>query len=511
MDKFLKIESKDSLNTGREKLNDAIDGSEEALDNSTKALNVSNSAVNVANQAMNKSNQTQQQLDTVIIESGTSDAETIQARGDYDLLYQRLDNSDKQLIDTRIRQNKDFRQEYYDEAVFVFSFDDGRLTDWERMKPISEELGVPFNISVICSSIDNNPNYMTTDQLLYLKNILGWGVGSHTWSHLNVNNITPQEIETEYKLAHDWLLNRGLDHDVIVYPYGATNQIARKIASKYYKLGINIVRLNLSNDIPLIDNLNVVRKRGLSQDGGLGLPTLAELKAEVDQAIENKQLHIFEDHSHYEIYDNPTKLNELKELIQYIKSKGAVIANFADAFEMKCNVIDIGERSVGNYYKLHRNGQVSTNDSIFYFADTDEFNPNDNIDVYPTGKITKIRFNQNRTGLPISSQCYAEIDKTGAVPAMWTMTLKYSNASNGTLVYYRGWNTNENDWGRWAASGELIGDSHFTTLPTANVSNRGRTLLVRGHNGHEDKYLTCMRKADGSYEWREIPTIAYTN
>ena len=63
------INELDELNTGRVKLNQAID----------------------------QANTVQGQLDTIVLESGTSDAEVIQARGGEPLLYNRLDRVDTQL------------------------------------------------------------------------------------------------------------------------------------------------------------------------------------------------------------------------------------------------------------------------------------------------------------------------------------------------------------------------------------------------------------------------------
>jgi len=94
------INPTDSLNTGRGKLNAAIDQSNEAL---TKAT----SAETKANQALINSESTQTQLDTIIIESGTSDAEVLQARTKADgtsfpLLKDRLNEVDAQLADIAV-------------------------------------------------------------------------------------------------------------------------------------------------------------------------------------------------------------------------------------------------------------------------------------------------------------------------------------------------------------------------------------------------------------------------
>lgn len=97
------IYENDSLNTGRNKINDAIDASDRADRNASKAVTVANDkgdkAVETAERAEQKSDSTQQQLDNIVIESGTSDAEVIQARTDaegttYNLLKNRLDVGD---------------------------------------------------------------------------------------------------------------------------------------------------------------------------------------------------------------------------------------------------------------------------------------------------------------------------------------------------------------------------------------------------------------------------------
>lgn len=118
----------DSLNKGRVKINKAIEQSEQALNTSNDAVGIANGAVNTANNAVavatnlgneareianlanSKSDSTQEQLDNIILDSGTSDAEVIQARGGHSLLYERLDSSDSQMAD--IKSAVSFNSEY---------------------------------------------------------------------------------------------------------------------------------------------------------------------------------------------------------------------------------------------------------------------------------------------------------------------------------------------------------------------------------------------------------------
>lgn len=69
-----------------------------AIDNINVTDNLNQGRIKL-NEAIEQANTVQGQLDTIIIGSGTSDAETIQARGGQPLLYNRLDASDAQLAE----------------------------------------------------------------------------------------------------------------------------------------------------------------------------------------------------------------------------------------------------------------------------------------------------------------------------------------------------------------------------------------------------------------------------
>jgi peptidoglycan/xylan/chitin deacetylase (PgdA/CDA1 family) len=92
-----KILETDSLRNAFPKLNNAIDNANEALSTSNTAESNSLQAINSANEANDKADDTQTQLNTIIIESGTSDAEVLQARGEFPVLNERLGNVDAEL------------------------------------------------------------------------------------------------------------------------------------------------------------------------------------------------------------------------------------------------------------------------------------------------------------------------------------------------------------------------------------------------------------------------------
>lgn len=95
----IQIGQREPLPVGAEKINKAIDASGEASSDAASALARSLSAEQISLLSQAMSQQTQNQLDNIIIESGTSDAEVVQARKDYPVLNARLDASDTQLAE----------------------------------------------------------------------------------------------------------------------------------------------------------------------------------------------------------------------------------------------------------------------------------------------------------------------------------------------------------------------------------------------------------------------------
>jgi lysophospholipase L1-like esterase len=105
-----KILGTDTLKNAYPKLNSAIDNSNEALTKSATAETNSVSAVNTSNAANTTSNGTQTQLNNIIIASGTSDAETIQARGTFPILNDRFNSVETSLAESMNLSNGFFQK-----------------------------------------------------------------------------------------------------------------------------------------------------------------------------------------------------------------------------------------------------------------------------------------------------------------------------------------------------------------------------------------------------------------
>lgn len=90
------------VDSGEAKINasESLSQATTALTTANQANSVANDASIIANEAKITSTNTQNQLNNIVIESGTSDAETIQARGGFPVLSERLDSVTAQLDET---------------------------------------------------------------------------------------------------------------------------------------------------------------------------------------------------------------------------------------------------------------------------------------------------------------------------------------------------------------------------------------------------------------------------
>lgn len=98
VNKIEHIQATDVLNVGRDKINNfAIDPALRAEDNSLQAKNNADQAKTIANESKQVANNVKDQLNNIIIESGTSEAEVVQARGEFSVLNERLNSNDDDL------------------------------------------------------------------------------------------------------------------------------------------------------------------------------------------------------------------------------------------------------------------------------------------------------------------------------------------------------------------------------------------------------------------------------
>lgn len=254
--------------------------------------------------------------------------------------------------------DKEFRQ-----GIVTFMCDDGQVTDYTRFyEKVFKPMATPCSICLVTSRIGNDAKYLTWEQARELKEA-GWTVCSHTHNHEYCNQLSNSDLEATLLNSKKLLKKNKLDYEYFVIPYGESNNNVINYARKHYKAIVHTGGrfTDGSSDTSgsarkkYVDNYYLYRR----STGEYGR-TLAEMKADVDYALANGIWLIFIAHSWNEFYSTDDGLQQLRDLIDYIKNyKGANIVNFEDGLKIKGNVINKGNRySPEDWYMCTNDGKI---------------------------------------------------------------------------------------------------------------------------------------------------------
>lgn len=487
------IRENDSLNEGRKKINEAIKQSERAEIKSEEAVNIANTkgdtaisiaktkgdaAISIANQALEKSQNTQSQLDQIVIE-GDSSVEAAQARVKadgtvYNTLRDRLNDSDAQLMETKNKlklegwelQSKTRKIK----PLVTFVDDDGRKEVLTKLKPLSEQYNIPFVVTVYVRAIEENPNYMNKEDLIYLQNELGWEISSHSYNHPRLDELSEEEQEFELRYSKEVLEGWGLKVNNFCYPFDSRNDKTYELVRKYYRTarrsygGINTVPLETYR----------LRSVPLGSWQLEGQDTLEFYKSQVDKAIEQNGWLIFMTHCADPNHDD-VQQQYLEQTIQYILSKNVEIVTFDQASDILGNIIDIGDFTKDDLYRDHFvvgvDGSVSSStiDKTVMSVPADTYNAHNVPSDFPPGKVIYNRVTtSNSDGMPI---LIGGTLKTTTVGVYGVTSLQYSNLVQeyypfGNVGIYRRRALDAQNWSDWKRV-----DSIDYISPPNNVSN----------------------------------------
>ena len=109
------------------------------------------------------------------------------------------------------------------ERPVMITFDDGYIDNYTNALPVLKKYGMRATIFIVPGFTDNNPNYLTWNQLKEMEKS-GFSVQSHTLNHRALEELPDDEIRAEL-LNSKLLLEKNLGHSVnfLAYPTGTYN------------------------------------------------------------------------------------------------------------------------------------------------------------------------------------------------------------------------------------------------------------------------------------------------
>lgn len=415
-------------------------------------------SANLADEANERSKSTDAQFDFVQREMSNKDvvssaeilAATVGSDGTvHPTLKKRLDDEQEKTTAQFAQTGKESKlisaPYKYEGAIVTFVDDDAHIKFSNIWKTVCDSKGIKVTLGLVPDWITSRPD--VTMSLSTLKSLRdeGYDFVSHTWSHdanifksgtVDLAQVAENLIEDEFKKAQDWMKDNGFPgSDTVVYPWGGFGYSEKKykrIASKYYKNGLNSVATGINNSP--YDNMYMSRCFINKNDD------ISKYKALVDEAISKKSWLVFGTHSN----GNETSVAYLNELVDYIQSKSVPIQTFNDAINSKGNVLSIGEYTDSQKFFVGHDGKIETNQ-----IPAKTFNPvtgvytgdiNDPITIYPMGMETIIN-------IPYAKDT---LFYTGGVMRVYRSDPYYSYATFITLkgaYYIRFWKPETSTWG----------------------------------------------------------------
>ena len=219
--------------------------------------------------------------------------------------------------------------------------DDNAVQVWDILKPISEELRIPFCVAVPSTDIKSaTGGSMTQSQLKYLQDNLGWEICGHTVSHCNLGTLDYKQQLYELRNNKELLASWGLDVRGLCYPFGSFNNDTLDIMSQYYDYGFNGGQGAKYNTVDKFENYMIYRIAIGSYEPSGSNGDLQYYKDKIDEVIANNgwlvlMTHV-KDGDHTE--DDTRKL---KQVIEYAQSKNMTISTPNKIFEKYKNIVEI--------------------------------------------------------------------------------------------------------------------------------------------------------------------------
>ena len=231
--------------------------------------------------------------------------------------------------------------------LISFTDDDGKAGVYTKWLPIIQEKNIPVSFCIITNFVGNN-GYLTWEQIKELQDNYGCEILSHTQTHTNIgNHNTNKTWIEELKQSKMMLLEKGLNVRGFAYPNGGFwgtkeglvhgTDNGHWMTALFYDYGITTQSsINIAGKV---NNMGIDRA-GIGCYAAQGrFDTLDNIKARVDECYDQNGWLIFMTHvddvSHTE-EDNQM----LRDLIDYIQTKGIDIVTLSEGFEIFGNAIE---------------------------------------------------------------------------------------------------------------------------------------------------------------------------
>lgn len=123
--------------------------------------------------------------------------------------------------------------DYIGQGMITFSYDDGRLNNFEYALPLHVKHNVPATFNIVAKRVDKE-NQASTETLLDAQN-KGIEIASHGYSHIILTSLSDEELDFELSESKRVLSDIVGNVDTISIPGSQYDARVRESVGKYYK------------------------------------------------------------------------------------------------------------------------------------------------------------------------------------------------------------------------------------------------------------------------------------
>ena len=392
-----------------------------------------------------------------------------------------------------------------EETCINFTDDDGRRTFSTVLRPIFEEKGVRCNLAINPAYVGDENKY-TWEELKQLQSE-GYEIVSHGYDHKDFDTMTDVQLIEDCEKVKSLFNQHGIDYkNICVLPnnkQGNTN-----IIKKYYNFCYGNTTTGNSHATLPLDSMKIAR---CNIEGY----TLEQLKARVDNAIANKAYLTFMIHSWMDVFQTEQKQQDIKDLIDYIKSRNIKIVTSSVARSLIGNSIEYGTVNDSNHIIVTNYGKIFQNSVEFkYIGFVNDLTKLP--DLYDGDKVTLSRYGSNTPGAPNTSGGWMLTFKDKKDNSnTYTVNIAFSIGNTVNHIYKQTFNNSINLWNTWVQLTGITIAGHnvninrpITEYPIDTVTiNRIPSGSSEITNNKAAVYKT-YRFSNDEYSYQEIEDLA---
>ena len=423
---------------------------EESLKKAHEVLAESTKVLLESKKINDKNTDVQKQIDKLILESGTSDAEVVNARSNFDTLNSRITQSLNNVNNALSSNNTTYTKERT-KGTLVILDDDTMKPSYNLLYPFAKEHNIKITLAAISGKIlEDNTSHIDLNEFKEMRDDPLVEFVNHTHTHPRLANLTEDEIDYEIKTCEEFLSRNGVYTKHLVYPYGSVNDLVKQVAARYTNSASKSNGLNITPSSEVLDMYQLNRIVFEESE--------STFKSRIDDAARSGGCVLINSHSQYDTFD----FNKLLRIVNMAKDAGLDIVHYTEAFQRFKNAVEIRKEN-GELVGGVSSGGIT--EGIFKqehkFLQPSEVSVTNNSlpSEYPNLLVTSFNItnkDKNEKGWPEAGRIFNY--RSG--PDDYTFQLLH--VVNSKTVLKRFWDTSHTEWSEW---GEIGGSEKYNSSP----------------------------------------------